>query len=36
VCHQSVPPIVIANPLTIAMPNAASEATPNTYTQDAT
>ena len=36
VCHQSVPPSAIANPLTIAMPSAASVATPNTYTQDAT
>ena len=36
VCHQSVPPIAMAKPLTITTPSAASEATPNTYTQEAT
>ena len=36
VCHQSVPPSAIATPLTIATPSAASEATPNTYTQEET
>ena len=36
VCHQSVPPIAMAKPLTMATPSAASEATPNTYTQEAT
>jgi len=29
-CHQSVPPIAITNPETIARPSAASVATPNT------
>jgi len=36
VCHQSGPPSASANPLTITTPSAASAATPNTYTQDAT
>jgi len=36
VCHQSVPPTARANPETIARPSVTSEATPNTYTQEAT
>ena len=36
VCHQSVPPSAMANPLTITTPSAASDPTPNTYTQEAT
>jgi hypothetical protein len=36
VCHQSVPPSAMVKPLTTARRNAASEATPNTYTQEAT
>ncbi len=36
VCHQSVPPIAMAKPLTMASPSAASVATPNMYTQEAT
>src|SRR5215831_15073125 len=36
VCHQSVPPIAMVNPDTIARAKAASVATPNTYTQEAT
>ncbi len=36
VCHQSVPPTAMTNPDTMASPNAARDATPNTYTHDAT
>src|SRR5581483_2599375 len=36
VCHQSTPPRAIAKPLTITTPSAASDATPKTYTQEAT
>ena len=36
VCHQSGPPSAMAKPLTMTMTNAARDATPNTYTQEAT
>ena len=36
VCHQSTPPIAMANPDTIATPSAARLATPKVYIQEAT